>query len=117
MGDLTRNFSKNEFECPCCGIDWIDRKFVQKLQDVRDQLEIPMIVNSGYRCEQHNLDVGGVPGSYHLKGTAADFHFPNSHFRALAAMHCLNMGLSIGINSGSMLHVDNRAGNNIIFGY
>ncbi len=31
-----------------------------------------IIVNSGYRSPEHNVAVGGVPGSYHTKGLAAD---------------------------------------------
>ncbi len=31
-----------------------------------------IIVNSGYRSPEHNAAVGGVPGSYHTKGLAAD---------------------------------------------
>lgn len=32
----------------------------------------PVSVNSGYRCPKHNAEVGGVSGSQHLKGEAAD---------------------------------------------
>ena len=36
----------------------------------------PVIVNSGYRCEEYNRKVGGVPKSYHLLGMAADIRVP-----------------------------------------
>ena len=36
----------------------------------------PVIINSGYRCPKHNEEVGGVPGSYHLLGMAADIKVP-----------------------------------------
>jgi len=42
------------------------------LQPARDQLGSPIIVNSGYRCPQLNLAVGGVVKSQHLQGQAAD---------------------------------------------
>lgn len=32
----------------------------------------PVSVSSGYRCPKHNAEVGGVSGSQHLKGEAAD---------------------------------------------
>lgn len=32
----------------------------------------PVSVSSGYRCPKHNAEVGGVGGSQHLKGEAAD---------------------------------------------
>lgn len=42
------------------------------LQPLRDEFNAPIIVNSGYRSQQVNKAVGGVPTSQHLKGEAAD---------------------------------------------
>ena len=42
------------------------------LEPARGKLGMPIIVNSGYRCERHNRDVGGVANSQHLRGEAAD---------------------------------------------
>ena len=42
------------------------------LQPLRDQFNAPIIVNSGYRSQQVNKAVGGVPTSQHLKGESAD---------------------------------------------
>ncbi|WP_335880118.1 YcbK family protein, partial [Campylobacter jejuni] len=33
----------------------------------------PIIINSGYRCKEHNAEVGGAPKSQHAIGSAADF--------------------------------------------
>ena len=38
--------------------------------------EEPIIINSGYRSEAVNKAVGGVKGSNHLTGCAADIHVP-----------------------------------------
>ena len=45
---------------------------VRCLEPVRQQLGLPIKVNSGYRCQLLNQMVGGVPTSQHLKGEAAD---------------------------------------------
>ena len=46
---------------------------VQNLLDpLREAFGKPIVVNSGYRCHELNEAVGGVDGSYHLKGLAAD---------------------------------------------
>jgi len=87
MGDITQAFSRHEFACKCgCGFDDIDERLVHRLQVVRDIIKIPMIINSGCRCVEHNKNVGGAGGSYHLIGEAADWHFDiigvNSYFRA-----------------------------------
>ena len=41
-------------------------------QVIREALGVPVHVNSGCRCEKHNAKVGGVKGSNHTKGLAAD---------------------------------------------
>ena len=42
------------------------------LQIIRNELQLPIIVNSGYRSKEVNEAVGGVLSSYHVKGLAAD---------------------------------------------
>ena len=75
MGDLTKNFSRNEFECPDkCGFDNINMREVLLLQEIRDELGAGLMVESGCRCEEHNREVGGVDDSGHLTGEAADVY-------------------------------------------
>jgi uncharacterized protein YcbK (DUF882 family) len=47
------------------------------LQPLRDKLDTPLIINSGYRCRQVNQAVGGAPDSMHLRGCAADIRMPS----------------------------------------
>ena len=42
------------------------------LNPLREWYGKPIYVNSGYRCPELNKAVGGVDGSFHLKGCAAD---------------------------------------------
>lgn len=42
------------------------------LQIIRNELNLPIIVNSAYRSKEVNEKVGGVSSSYHCKGLAAD---------------------------------------------
>lgn len=75
MGDVSKNFNKSEFACKCgCGINRIDMKVINMCQVIRDGLNLPITINSGYRCLNHNKKVGGVPNSYHTKGLAADLY-------------------------------------------
>ncbi|MGD9552230.1 MAG: YcbK family protein [Candidatus Caldatribacteriota bacterium] len=63
----------SEFECPCCKRVMLDFRLVDMLEILRKRVGgKPIMVTSGYRCEQYNNKVGGVPGSYHLLGMAAD---------------------------------------------
>ena len=71
-------FKEKEFACKCCGqLPPLARENVKALvsevlDPVREKLGMPIVVNSGYRCERHNKDVGGVRNSQHLRGEAAD---------------------------------------------
>ena len=69
---VSKNFSLNELQCPCCDEYEIDQPFVDKLQTVRDGLNLPMHVNSWFRCKRHNKNVGGAENSKHLTGNAVD---------------------------------------------
>ena len=42
------------------------------LDPLREQWGLPIRVTSGYRCPELNDEVGGVEGSYHMEGCAAD---------------------------------------------
>lgn len=69
---LFKFFDYSEFDCACCGHNWTDIKLIQKLDRVREKLGSPIHVNSGYRCEKHNKEVGGKCDSQHVLGKAAD---------------------------------------------
>jgi uncharacterized protein YcbK (DUF882 family) len=70
---ISPHFTVDEFKCPCnsCTENFIDDVLIEKLEEVRVALG-PLRVTSGYRCPQHNKDVGGAPSSSHMAGLAAD---------------------------------------------
>ena len=73
MANDTKNFKVSEFACKCgCGHNPIDQRVIDMAQTIRDALGVPVRVNSGCRCEKHNAKSGGVKGSKHTKGLAAD---------------------------------------------
>lgn len=71
---LTNNFNLQEFECshPEHRHVRVDESLVKKLQQLRDTLGVPLIINSAYRCSERNKQVGGAEKSQHLYGTAVD---------------------------------------------
>lgn len=73
------HFRPEEFVCPCCKLGGVDRKLIRGLETLRILCgNVPLIVLSGYRCIQHNKDIGGSPKSYHITGMAADIKCPPS---------------------------------------
>jgi uncharacterized protein YcbK (DUF882 family) len=75
MGDLSRNFSRKELECPCCGSYIENKELVGLLQAIRDHVKSPVTVNSGTRCLKHNQELkNSSPSSGHMSGEAADIY-------------------------------------------
>lgn len=74
---LTKNFHLREFACkdgtpvPNNLIPVI-QELANNLQILRDELGVSIHVNSGYRTEKHNKNIGGVKNSFHVKGMAGD---------------------------------------------
>ena len=59
-------FSNNEIKCPCCGINNIHDRFLNKLNRARKFANIPFNPSSMCRCEKHNKKVGGSETSSHI---------------------------------------------------
>lgn len=55
------------------------------LQQVRDELGMPLIVTSGWRSKQRNVRIGGSPTSDHPLGYCADVKCPYINADKLAA--------------------------------
>ncbi len=51
------------------------------LQPVRNHFGCPVVITSGYRCNQLNKQIGGQPNSQHLTGQAVDFVVPQKELR------------------------------------
>ena len=94
-------FDDYEFACKCGrhGYDSdghpildhiIDKRLVDVLDAIRERIGKPIEVLSGYRCPIHNEEVGGVPNSQHVEGTAADITYDgiNVDYLAEVAEEC-----------------------------
>ena len=66
------NFSRTEVACSHCLKDGVKDEAMDALQALRIAQDRPLRVNSGYRCPEHNVNVGGVKDSFHVKGMAFD---------------------------------------------
>lgn len=114
---LTKNFTRDEFECQCkkCDAQMIDLELVDKLQSIRDVLGVKLKVTSGYRCITHNAKVHGSSHSKHLYGFAADWRTLDRVVNPVALgiiAQAVGFG-GIGIywhSEAAMCHADTRAG-------
>lgn len=114
MGDITKNFSHEEFFCHCgkCNNNAPPATFgnIEKLvktilQPLRDMIGEPIIITSGIRCKKQNAEVGGAKNSQHLQGKAADIIVKTYSPKQLAKkIESLPVG-GIGLYPG-FVHVD-----------
>jgi uncharacterized protein YcbK (DUF882 family) len=74
---ISPHFNLSEFACPCCHKVMLHPRLLAKLVELRNVLERPVYITSGYRCFVYNQKVGGVVNSYHLIGLAADIKVKN----------------------------------------
>ena len=86
LDDLeTKNFKKEEWFKTNTGLDNAPALGVlncllhtsRKMQQIRDAIDLPIVITSGYRSKLVNLKVGGSPTSKHMQGLACDFNVIN----------------------------------------
>lgn len=65
-------FSKKELACQCCGADGIDPSFMELITEMREELDFPFIVTSGYRCSNHPIEKKKSSPGAHQSGRAID---------------------------------------------
>ncbi len=79
---LSKNFKKSEFKCRdgtnvpdelMCNL----KDLVENLQVIRDAIDAPVHVISGYRTPKYNRRIGGARKSQHMKAKAADIIVKN----------------------------------------
>lgn len=76
--DEIKYFTRAECRCKCGGryCNGYPAEMVEETMRMADEIRrragVPLSVNSGVRCKQHNADVGGVWNSLHLTGQAID---------------------------------------------
>lgn len=122
MEQLSKNFVRSEFACKggseCCGGSApISYLLIDGLQELRDRVNRPIVVVSGFRCLTYNRKIGSNDTSQHPKGRAADIRAPDMTVEDLREF-ALDVGIfragGVGIYANrrrglkSFLHVDVR---------
>ena len=99
------NFEDSEFNCSCCGENKMDWEFLLLLDRAREIALVPFVINSGYRCPNHNNEVGSTSRN-HVEGKAADIACTNGWKRLRIIRALMGVGFQrIGIHK-EFIHVD-----------
>lgn len=108
--NISKNFTIEEVMCKCCHEYIIRSKLLSAVQNLRDNIDTPIIVTSWYRCPNHNKKIGGEPQSLHMEGKACDLVVPDlglvELYNQIEAIPWLNDG-GIGFYpQKNFIHVD-----------
>lgn len=80
--------------------------FLDLLDRIREDAGIPFRINSGYRTNAHNREVGGKDNSAHVKGFAVDIFAMTSRDKFIIVDAALKNGITrIGIGK-TFVHLD-----------
>lgn len=113
--DTVQYFGRHEFACKCgkyCDGYPVEpsEALVRLLDEMREIVGLPVYVNSGIRCKQHNEAVGGAAQSRHMYGDAADISCPKKTPQELYELACALLPDSGGIGLYDWgIHVDCRS--------
>lgn len=99
-------FKLEEFMCSCgCGENLMDDEFLAAIDLARTFAGIPFRINSGYRCDKHNKEVGSTSKN-HTSGKAADIQCEAGANRYLMVKALIDAGFRrIGIGK-NFIHAD-----------
>ena len=103
-----RYFTREEFACRCgCLRNEIPDSFIHDMDDLREACGFPLIINSGWRCENHPEEAAKDEPGEHNRG-AADVRSHNSYQLYVIQEQAYALGF-YGIAPGDgFVHVDRR---------
>ena len=106
------HFSEQELACKHCGKSGCTDELKMALDEFRQIVGLPVMVNDAYRCNEHNQAVSLVSKSQHPLGHAADIRVPGltlqEMYDAAEKVPAFFYG-GIGVYDRHFIHVDVRS--------
>ncbi len=88
-------FSDEELKCKCCGVNGFNEDTLSRLNELREAVGSPIIINSAYRCETHNNHIGAT--QTHASGQAVDIKI-----RGKEACRLIGKAISLGFTGSGV---------------
>lgn len=103
-----RYFTRDEFMCRCgCRRNEIPDSFIHDMDDLREACGFPLVINSGWRCENHPKEkVKEQPGQHNK--AAADVRIHNGYQRYVVQEKAFKLGFKGIAAAKGFVHVDSR---------
>lgn len=101
-------FSNDELRCKCgCNQNKFSQETLRKLNRLRQALGEPIVLNSAYRCPQHNKDIGAT--QTHATGQAVDIRCSHRDAYLILGLADVFGFTGIGVNQkgkSRFIHLD-----------
>ena len=104
-------FSEEELRCKGTGELKMMEEFMTKLILLREKVNQPLVISSGYRTPEYNKRIGGSSKSAHILGQAVDIVCSGTKAHTIL-MHALELGFTgIGVkqhgdHKSRFIHLD-----------
>lgn len=115
MSKLSEHFDSKEMLCKCgCGKAVVKQSLIDRLEKLYDVMNASkIIINSGYRCPTHSVNVGGYSNDAHTLGFAVDCTVYDQNGKPYnvetVAYYAAKIGFGgIGMMNGNSIHLDTR---------
>ena len=114
---MYKHFDISEFRCRETGENDMKPEFIYMLDELRERVNRPLVITSGYRSKDHTAERKKEKGGTHTQGIAADIAVSNGVDRMMIVKEALAMGFGgIGV-ARTFVHVDMRATTPVMWTY
>ena len=104
----SKYFNEKEFQkcTPSCSLQDMDQTFISWLDKLREEIDIPLVINCAFRSKAWDKSKGRSGNSAHTRGLAVDIRCYDSHTRWLIITTALRLGCKRIAYTGSFVHID-----------
>ena len=103
---LSNHFNSSEFKCPHCNDIKIDKKLINKLEELFSRVNASKcIISSGYRCSYYDKVENGFAGR-HSEGLACDCCFYDKYKRVIPSKIICCVAYDIGFSGIAYINND-----------
>ena len=106
---MYKYFTEDEMKCTHCGSYEMDHDFMQKLDQLREDMGFVFPITSGYRCPNHPIEARKKAPGAHTTGKAADIGVKGEEAYKLieGAIELRFKGIGIAQKGeGRFIHID-----------
>ena len=106
---MYKYFTDDEMKCTHCGSYEMDHDFMQKLDQLREDMGFVFPVTSAYRCPNHPIEARKKAPGAHTTGKAVDIGVSGNEAYILIEAAIRDNFTGIGINQkgeGRFIHLD-----------